>query len=297
MEFPKNESYKLTTRVGARRETGSAFDTTTLTGVEARPGEHIRRKDDDIDIAAFTGRTITTKPDPKRPLAKGTGTGGTLTRRDVDGASETKGEAKRRGQRSTSKRSNPPNSEFRRFYERGDLPISVEHTSAGTKVGWKVEVSKLDYHHYLPIFFDGLREIEDPYASLALKGTQDMLHMGGPKILPVIPQLILPIKSALNTRDQRIIRRVLLILQELVQSGEMIGEALVPYYRQILPVFNIFKQKNVNIGDRIDYGQQKKTNVGDLITETLELLEQYGGEDAYINIKYMVPTYESVVFS
>ena len=62
----ENESYKLTTRVGARRETGSAFDTTTLTGVEARPGEHIRRKDDDIDIAAFTGRTITTKPDPKR---------------------------------------------------------------------------------------------------------------------------------------------------------------------------------------------------------------------------------------
>ena len=25
------------------------------------------------------------------------------------------------------------------------------------------EVEKLDYHHYLPIFFDGLREKEDPY--------------------------------------------------------------------------------------------------------------------------------------
>ena len=92
-------------------------------------------------------------------------------------------------------------------------------------------------------------------------------------------------------------RRVLLVLQELVQSGDMIGEALVPYYRQILPVLNIFKAKNTNLGDGIEYSQRKKENIGDLVTETLELLETYGGEDAFINIKYMVPTYESVVLS
>lgn len=48
-----------------------------------------------------------------------------------------------------------------------------------------------------------------------------------------------------------------------------------------------------NIGDAIDYGQQKNNNLGDLIQETLQLLEKYGGEDAFINIKYLVPTYES----
>lgn len=51
----------------------------------------------------------------------------------------------------------------------------------------------------------------------------------------------------------------------------------------------------VNIGDQIDYGQRKQTNVGELVQETLELLEQTGGEDAFYNIKYMIPTYESVV--
>ena len=35
--------------------------------------------------------------------------------------------------------------------------------------------------------------------------------------------------------------RVLKVIQTLVESGEMIGEALVPYYRQLLPVLNIFK--------------------------------------------------------
>lgn len=44
------------------------------------------------------------------------------------------------------------------------------------------------------------------------------------------------------------------ILQKLVLSAEMIGEALVPYYRQILPIFNIYKNKNINIGDYIDFG-------------------------------------------
>lgn len=45
----------------------------------------------------------------------------------------------------------------------------------------------------------------------------------------------------------------------------------------------------------MDYAQRKGQNIGDLIQETLELLEQHGGEDAFINIKYLVPTYESVV--
>mmetsp|Transcript_16294 Transcript_16294/g.41306 ORF Transcript_16294/g.41306 Transcript_16294/m.41306 type:complete len:80 (+) Transcript_16294:1252-1491(+) len=39
--------------------------------------------------------------------------------------------------------------------------------------------------------------------------------------------------------------------------------------------------------------QRKGENLGDLIHETLQLMERNGGEDAYINIKYMIPTYES----
>eukprot|EP00163_Fabomonas_tropica_P030264 TRINITY_DN676_c0_g2_i1.p1 TRINITY_DN676_c0_g2~~TRINITY_DN676_c0_g2_i1.p1 ORF type:complete len:270 (-),score=73.48 TRINITY_DN676_c0_g2_i1:419-1228(-) len=194
------------------------------------------------------------------------------------------------------KRPSPP-SEFRKFYERGDLPIAVEHKALGNKIQWKVDIEKLDYHHYLPIFFDGLREKTEPYKFLAKQGVFDMLEAGGSKILPVIPQLIIPIKTALNTRDPEIICTMLRVLQQLVLSGDMIGEALVPYYRQILPVLNIFKQRNQNLGDAIDYGQQKKQNVGDLIQDTLELFEQHGGEDAFINIKYMIPTYESVVMN
>merc|ERR1711964_669500 len=136
--------------------------------------------------------------------------------------------------------------EFRRFYERGDFPIQMLHTATGNRASWKVDVDKLDYHHYLPLFFDGIREKEDPYRFLAVEGVHDMLKAGGSKILPVVPQLIIPIKTALNTRDREVICTVLKILQKLVLSGDMIGEALVPYYRQIMPVLNIFKNCRSN---------------------------------------------------
>jgi hypothetical protein len=187
--------------------------------------------------------------------------------------------------------------EFRRYYDRGDLPIKVDHQSSVSKTEWKISPEQLDYHHYLPIFFDGLREKMDPYRFLAIMGTYEMLEAGGTKILPVIPQLIIPIKTALNTRDPDIIQITLKVIQKLVTSGEMIGEALVPYYRQLLPIFNLYKAKNINLGDKIEYNQRKKINLGDLVQETLELLEQTGGEDAFINIKYMIPTYESCVIN
>jgi hypothetical protein len=181
--------------------------------------------------------------------------------------------------------------EFRRFYDRGDLPIQI----MGTRISWKAEIDKLDYHHYLPIFFDGLREKEDPYRFLAVQGCYDLLEKGGSKILPVVPQLIIPIKTGLNTRDPEVVGTILKVLQYLVQPStcEMVGEAMVPYYRQILPVFNIFKSRRMNIGDTMDYSQRKRKNLGELVQETLEAFEQFGGEDAFINIKYMVPTYES----
>ncbi|XP_065057361.1 parkin coregulated gene protein-like [Rhopilema esculentum] len=186
---------------------------------------------------------------------------------------------------------------FRKFYERGDLPIALEHDTRGNKIAWKVEIEKLDYHHYLPLFFDGLKEVKHPYEFFARQGCHDLLEHGGSKILPVVPQLIVPLRDALDTRNPQILCTTLKIMQHLVLSCEMVGEALVPYYRQLLPVLNIFKNKNLNCGDKIDYSQQKNENVGDLIYETLEILERYGGNDAFINIKYMIPTYESCLLN
>lgn len=273
---------------------GSPFDMTKRR-TTARPGAHKIDKEP-IDELAFTNKRPSSKKSPKSFMKSGDGHKlppvASPSRRSVSRGSPRK-------RQSTKKRPNPPNSEFRFFYERGDLPVSVYHFGVD-KIQWKHPIAELDFHHYLPIFFSGLREVEHPYSTLAYVGSLELLMHGGDKILSVIPQLIIPITQALNTRDKVVIRRVLLVLQQLVVADKnldtgagLIGQALVPYYRQILPILNIFKHDNKNCGDAIEYNQRRAQNIGDLITRTLQLLEENGGDDAFINIKYLVPTYES----
>lgn len=73
------------------------------------------------------------------------------------------------------------------------------------------------------------------------------------------------------------------VLQTMIKTHPTIGEILVPYFRQLLPIMNLFKNKNVNLGDKIDFTQRKNNNIGDLIQETLEIFESFGGEVNKIN--------------
>jgi len=292
------------------KETGSAFDTTEIGKIKTRAGSHDIIPVREIDASAFSFSKNTGSPKAGSFVKKGDGNGGTmvpkpkpvLTSAEMAQSKSASRKPKLLTHPAFCARPNPPNTELRRFYERGDLPIQIDHGGVANRLAWKVEIQKLDFHHYLPIFFDGLREQEMPYAFVAEQGVMDMLEAGAHKVLPVIPQLIIPIKTALNTRERDVIVKILKILQALVKcdvgvsgGAGLIGQALVPYYRQILPVMNIFINKHDNLGDGIDYSQRKRINLGELIIDTLEQLEIHGGEDAFINIKYLVPTYQSVV--
>ncbi|KAG6610614.1 sporangia induced parkin coregulated protein [Phytophthora cinnamomi] len=297
-----NVSTRIVPKNIALPETGSCFDTTSVI-----PKRRTHEKVNDTEhISAFSLSKPSKPHTTDSFLRKGQGTGGSVDLEKTLKADKHDNVSPRsRHQQPVAfrERSNPPDTSFRRFYERGDLPIQIDHGGVRNMVAWKVDITKLDFHHYLPIFFDGLREVEEPYAFLSEQGIKDMLINASNKVLPVIPQLIIPIKNALNTRNAGIIVKTLHILQLMVtcesaaQPGSgpgLIGQALVPYYRQILPVLNIFIRKNDNIGDAIDYGQRKQLNLGDLIQQTLEIMESHGGDDAFINIKYLVPTYQSV---
>lgn len=136
----------------------------------------------------------------------------------------------------------------------------------------------LDYHHFLPLFFDGLAESLSPYNFIAVQGIHEMLDHGGPKILPVVPQLIAPIRSrsgrgvrgggllsltvapggpglltdlgplscsaeALDTRNNDVMCSTMKVLQHLVKSADGVGEALVPHFKHFLRVFCEFRCK------------------------------------------------------
>lgn len=53
--------------------------------------------------------------------------------------------------------------------------------------------------------------------------------------------------DALSTRNMEVMCTTLKIIQQLVTSSDLVGPALVPFYRQLLPMFNKYKIKNCKI--------------------------------------------------
>ncbi len=77
------------------------------------------------------------------------------------------------------------------------------------------------------------------------------------------------------------------------------GEALIPYYKYFLPVLNLYLAKKRNLNGETDYGQrhEDERNIATMVEDLINQLERAGGADAFLNIKYMVPTYESCIFN
>ena len=72
---------------------------------------------------------------------------------------------------------------FRQYYDRADLPVSMLHRAGGNRLKWHVKPLDLDYHAYLPLFFDGLCEVR------GLLGRQ---RTAAAQARPIHPTLIPP---------------------------------------------------------------------------------------------------------
>ncbi|KAL4088274.1 hypothetical protein PRIC1_012698 [Phytophthora ramorum] len=197
------------------------------------------------------------------------------------------------------KKRGAPASMFPQAYARNELPIMIEGGKGGGKTGlrWTAPVEDLDFSKYFPLFVDGMREKVFPFSFLAREGAFQLAAFAQRhpnKLVDCLHRVIPALRTNMETRDDGALRDGLLLLQQLTLTAG-VGPLIVPYYRQILPILNLFKSKRRNLGDEIDFRQHRLQDLGEVISETLELLERTGGEDAFINIKYMVPTYESAL--
>lgn len=50
-----------------------------------------------------------------------------------------------------------------------------------------------------------------------------------------------PISDALNSDNKDVIGVTLTMIQRMVKASDLIGPGLVPFYRQLLPMFNAYK--------------------------------------------------------
>ena len=188
-----------------------------------------------------------------------------------------------------------PPSLFPVAYSRGELPCKVKHQAAGNVVEWTTPLEELNMDKYLPIFFDGMRELEFPYQFMAKRGVEEIVTYLRPKpevLVRCVPRLVAPIRTNLFTRVPSVVCTTLGCVQAILRA-KGVGKALVPFYPQLLSMCNLFKSWRQNLGDGIDYKQVRNEDLGDLVRETLEMMERTGGKGAGMKIKAMVPTYES----
>jgi len=182
---------------------------------------------------------------------------------------------------------------FPRAYQRGELPCKVLFKASGNSIEWTTPLAELQFDKYLPIFFDGMRELEAPYQFLAREGVREIMLFlrSRPEVaVRCVPRLVGPMRTNLSTRVPSIVITTLQCCQDLLKVHPNVGKALVPFYPQVLSMFNLFSTWRQNIGDAM---VGAAADIGDLVRDTLELMERTGGKDADLKIKHMVPCYES----
>jgi len=184
--------------------------------------------------------------------------------------------------------------EFKRQYDRGDLPLYIALSKTKRRIAWKVHYGDVNFVKFLPIFFEGIQEKRDPLNFLAKNGTLELLeYIDLPTLIESLPEVMRNIYASFDSNDKEIICDTIKCVQKLVLTHPGVGPELVPYYRYLLPGMRLFVSRNKNLGDKFEYGQHKRTNIGDLIDETLHILELHGGSASLYHIKRFVPQYTS----
>ena len=185
--------------------------------------------------------------------------------------------------------------QFRKYFSRGDLPVALNFNGAHRSLKWLLDPETIDLKLYLPIFISGLSDNDERFLFIAAEGTRELIDKNSAKIKSIIPHLVMPLKRVLDSSDKETVIRGVKVMQTMLQNDPHCATELISYARNLLAPLNKFIRKNEKLGDLIEYSQQKRINLADLIVETLNVLETYGGPHAFVNIKYMIPTYEPYV--
>lgn len=182
-------------------------------------------------------------------------------------------------------------------YGRHGFPVTTVHGLVdGRRFRWLVPPELVDYSVYLPVMADGLRERPSPYGACATFCLWELLARDDPgdRVLPALPMTVFPLRRALDSgpRDWPTTVRALTTLQKLAAVGP-VGRALVPFYRQLLRPIGGYLQRFAEVITTDGLHPGVTYNMAELCHNTLCVLERTGGACAYVNIKNVIPTYQS----
>ncbi len=178
----------------------------------------------------------------------------------------------------------------------GSLPVRMAGADANgaASVRWAVPIESVDVGAVLPLLVDGLRDDTDVGRFVAAQGACELADAAACRgaLLPHVPALVEPLRSALSTRQPHILCAALRLLARLVRI-DAVGLAFRPYFgkllAQVAPL--LLRRATFPSGDGFDHATDRAISPDDLAAALLPLLEAHGGPGAGAEIRRTIPSY------
>ncbi|KAL3669243.1 hypothetical protein V7S43_005626 [Phytophthora oleae] len=167
---------------------------------------------------------------------------------------------------------------FSSAYDSGSIPCRINHGGIRNALQWTKDPNTVSYDPLLITCVEGFLETEHPFVFLARATFRELMKLedAREKTLPILAQVIVPLRGALMTKDDDTFLMALeaiRLLSELIE-GDM----------------NIYLPKLAQQIHRKLLTKQLRADVED----TLGVLESNGGKEALAIIRSKIPTYASI---
>lgn len=134
-------------------------------------------------------------------------------------------------------------SPFLNAFTSGRIPCRLVHGSVRNRLAWNTSVDDLNYDPVIVLLAEGLRETAHPLPFISRQGFTELLSNvnARPKVLPLLPKLINPIKLALTSDDDEVFQGA---LNALIQLSTVVGNELDKYLKTYLSIVSYFQSNN-----------------------------------------------------
>ncbi|TMS40193.1 hypothetical protein L596_006602 [Steinernema carpocapsae] len=182
---------------------------------------------------------------------------------------------------------------FKSYYDNGILPIRISYRDKMDSV-WTEDPAAMSADQLAQMIKKiviGLPLVEQPYRMLAHNSFNYLLSMSvdAEILLDVISDIVSAFRKGLECPDNSKKEETIQLIIKFCKIPPC-AYALVSYYRHLLPPLRKLKYGGFN-----GYLTPTSTKLDQAIDALLHTLEETGGPDAYINIKYILPAYQSHV--
>lgn len=169
-------------------------------------------------------------------------------------------------------------SPFLNAFTSGRIPCRLVHGSVRNRLAWNTSIDELNYDPVLILLAEGLRETAHPLPFISRQGFTELLSNinARSKVVPLLPKLVNPIKTALSSTNDEVFEGA---LNALIQLSTVVGSELDKYLKSFLSI----------LAKRMSNRKYR-----DIVANALNIFEENGSKEVLPVIKSKIPTYCSV---